>query len=385
MIDYATVTYCNNSDTEDLRSKSKTKAAYLNDEYLLRPWSFVLSIWRGAKRHLLTGKEAKRRLSVHLLRPPEPDALARLRAALHPDVHLTLGPDLPVPAEYHVLVAGRPQREHITASRNLRALIIPWSGIPAPTRALMLGFPHIAVHNLHHNAAAAAEMAVAMMLAAAKFIVPIDRTFRAHDWTPRYRPNPAVLLAGRTALILGYGAIGQRAARTCRGLGMQVMATRRRPTASPGDAPVEIHPPDALHRLLPRANALIICLPHTPETEALIGEKELALLPPGAVLVNVGRGPIVDEAALYNALHDGTLYAAGLDVWYNYPADEADRSYTPPSAYPFHQLDNVVMSPHRAGGSRETDMQRMAHLAELLNAAARGEPMPNRVELEAGY
>jgi phosphoglycerate dehydrogenase-like enzyme len=117
----------------------------------------------------------------------------------------------------------------------------------------------------------------------------------------------------------------------------------------------------------------------------LIGERELALLPPDAVLVNVGRGPIVDEAALYHALHEGTLHAAGLDVWYNYPADEASRSHTPPSAYPFHELDNVVMSPHRAGGSDESEMRRMTHLAALLNAAARGDEMPNRVDLQAGY
>jgi phosphoglycerate dehydrogenase-like enzyme len=102
-------------------------------------------------------------------------------------------------------------------------------------------------------------------------------------------------------------------------------------------------------------------------------------------LVNVGRGPIVDEAALYQALREGTLHSAGLDVWYNYPTDKAARSHTPPSAYPFHELDNVVMSPHRAGGADETDMLRMMHLAALFNAAARGDEMPNRVDLQAGY
>jgi phosphoglycerate dehydrogenase-like enzyme len=103
------------------------------------------------------------------------------------------------------------------------------------------------------------------------------------------------------------------------------------------------------------------------------------------VLVNVARGPIVDEAALYHALCEGSLFAAALDVWYNYPTDEAARSCTPPSTYPFHELDNVVMSPHRAGGSTETELLRIKHLAELLNAAACGEPMPNRVDLQLGY
>ena len=271
----------------------------------------------------------------------------------------------------------------MTASPNLHALIIPWAGLPEVTRDLMRDFPHIAVYNLHHNAAPVAEMAVALMLAAAKLVIPTDRALRAHDWTPRYhRPSPTILLEGKTALILGYGAIGQQVAYLCRALGMEVMAIRRR-VAAP--SPDEIYPPDALHSLLPQANVLIICLPQTSETTGLIGERELALLPPGAVLVNVGRGPIVDEAALHHALREGTLHSAGLDVWYNYPADEAARSRTLPSAYPFHELENVVMSPHRAGGADQTETLRMTHLASLFNAAARGDEMPNRVDLQAGY
>jgi len=326
------------------------------------------------------------KLSIHLLRRPTPDTLAHLRAELDAEIHLTLGPALPVPAGYEILVAGRPQCEHLTASPNLRALVIPFAGLPDVTRELMRHFPHIAVHNLHYNAVPVAEMVITLMLAAAKFIIPMDRTLRNHDWTLRYRrPNPSILLGGKTAMILGYGAIGRRVAHLCRALGMKVLTIRRQVVAPPPDAPGEIYPPDALHSLLPRADALLICLPHTPETTGLVGERELALLPSGAVLVNIGRGPIVDEAALYHALRDGTLHAAGLDVWYNYPADEAARSRTPPSAYPFHELDNVVMSPHRAGHFDETESLRMTYLAASLNAAASGEGLPDRVNLKAGY
>ena len=326
-------------------------------------------------------------LSVHLLHPPDPDLLARLRAELDPNVRLTLGSDPAIPADYNILVAGRPQPELFSASPNVRALIIPWSGLPDTTRALMLDLPHIAVHNLHHNAAPVAEMVVTLMLAAGKSVVPVDRTFRTHDWTPRYQPNLSVLLEGKTGLILGYGAIGRRVARACRGLGIKVVAVRRNVSAPSGGAPDEIHPPDALHRLLGRADVLFVCLPHTPETDGLIGKRELALLPHSAVLVNVGRGAIVDEGALYHALRDRTLRAAGLDVWYNYPApgDKEARSHTPPSDYPFHELENVVMSPHRAGWSIETQTQRMLHLAALLNAAARGQAMPHKVDVRAGY
>jgi phosphoglycerate dehydrogenase-like enzyme len=270
------------------------------------------------------------------------------------------------------------------ASSDLRALIIPFAGLPRETRELMLDHPQINVHNLHHNAVSAAEMAVTLMLAASKCILPHDRALRRHDWRPRYQPTPAFILEGRTALVLGYGAVGQRVADACRGLGMSVSAIQR---TLPEPAAQQVYTSQALPDLLPQADVLIIALPLTDQTLGLIGQEELALLPSESVLVNVGRGPIVHEESLYDALRDGTLHAAGLDVWYNYPEDEASRSSTPPSAYPFHKLENVVMSPHRGGaaGSEEIERRRMSHLATLLNAAARGDQIPNQVNIEAGY
>jgi phosphoglycerate dehydrogenase-like enzyme len=194
-----------------------------------------------------------------------------------------------------------------------------------------------------------------------------------------------LLLAGKTAVILGFGAIGRRVAAFCRALGMDVLATRRRLQQPAQENGVPVYPTAALPELLPQANVLIICLPLTPQTEGLIGAAELAALPSPAILVNIGRGAIVEQEALYRALRQGELHAAGLDVWYNYPPDEAARSQTPPADYPFHELDNVVMSPHRGGASDATAELRMSHLAASLNAAARGEPIPNPVDREIGY
>ncbi len=324
-------------------------------------------------------------LSVHYLHPPKEEFQEYLREKLVPSVELTVGDQGPIPPGTVILIAGRPKQEHLELSSNLRTLIIPWSGLPDVTRELLLDYPHISVHNLHHNATPVAELAFTLLLAAAKFIVPLDRSLRAGDWTPRYRPSKSMLLKGKVALILGYGAIGQRLARLCRAMQMRVLATKRQPDPGNGEPGVEIYPPTSLTNLLPAADALLICLPHTPETDGLIGSDELAMLPPGAVLVNVGRGPIVDEEALYLALRDGRLHAAGLDVWYNYPAEEADRPNTPPTAYPFHELDNVVMSPHRGGATTETNYLRMESLAKTLNAAASGQSLPNRVDIAAGY
>jgi len=319
-------------------------------------------------------------INVHMLEDFEASTLAELRAQLAEDVRLTQG-DLP--ADTHVMIGGRPTREQVLACPQLHAVIVPWAGVPDTTQALLREFPHIAVHNLHHNAAATAEYAIALLTAAAKFIVPVDQQLRLGDWTARYAPARSIGLAGKTALIVGYGQIGQRVGRVCAALGMHVIATRRNRLEQ--DEVAEVYATSELSTLLPQANTIIITAPLTPETAGLIGEKELALLPRGSILVNVGRGLIVDEGALFSALKSGHLAAAGIDVWYQYPSDEASRSNTSPSQYPFHELDNVVLSPHRGGDEIGIDTQRMAELADLLNAAARGETMSNRVDVNAGY
>ena len=322
-------------------------------------------------------------LPVHLIEPPDEDLRAELNAALDPAIRLTVGED--PPADCRILVAGRVTPEILARCAALEAVVIPWAGVPRKTRDLLLAHPRLAVHNLHHNAAATAEMAVALLLAAAKSIVPLDRALRAGDWRPRYQGQHSIELRGRTAFILGFGAIGERVARACLALEMQVLATRRSATATTTAEVIAMHPAAALPALLPRAQILIVCLPLTPETEGLIGARELALLPPEAILINIGRGPIVDEEALYDALASRRLRAAGLDVWYRYPENESAHVGTLPARLPFHELDNVVLSPHRAGDNVETESRRMAALAALLNAAARGELPPNRVDLERGY
>ena len=325
-------------------------------------------------------------LTAHWLTSLEDADLQTLYANLEPSISLQVGDQIVAPGDTQVLVTGHPERDQLNACPNLQALIIPFAGFPERTRRLMLDFPHIAVYNLHYNAAPTAEMALALLLAAAKFLIPIDRTFRTHDWSPRYEPDQSITLEGKTTLILGFGHIGQLVGRYCQALGMKVLAVRRRSGRSIlPELQVTIHPPHMLPKLLPLVDALIITLPFTPETDGLIGVREIALLPQNALLVNVGRGRIIDQAALYTALKKGALLAAGLDVWYNYPTEPGMRQNTPPADFPFHELENVVMSPHRGGDSTDSEFLRLTHLAALLNAIERGEPVGNQVDVQAGY
>ena len=325
-------------------------------------------------------------LKAHFLHEPAPGLLAELQSQLQPGVHLTAGLELPSPADFEILIASRVTRQQLEASPNLRAFINPFTGVSEETLALLAEHPHIALHNSHHPAASTAEMALALLLAAVRRLVPADRNLRKGDWTTGGQTDRAPVLEGKTLLVLGYGQIGQRVARVCQALGMKVVAIRLNVNApKPPDIRAELHPASNLRQVLPRANVLVVALPLTSETCGLIGAAELALLPRGAVLVNVGRGPIVDEEALYMALCDGTLGAAGIDVWYSYPPDDTARAHTFPSKYPFQDLDNVVLSPHRGGLTVESEHQGIAAIAAMLNAAARGEPMPNRMDVAAGY
>jgi phosphoglycerate dehydrogenase-like enzyme len=321
-------------------------------------------------------------LRVHLLTPPTADNLAYLQSLLPTAVTITSGETIDPQTE--ILAGGRVSGDQLDALPRLRAVIVPWAGLPRNLADLLPQYPRLTAHNLHHNAIPVAETALALLLAAAKQILPLDQALRRGDWTERDRRwDHSALLHGKTALILGYGAIGRQMAHYCQALGMRVLATRRRPEAA-FDGAVELRPAESLPALLPQSQALIVCLPLTPATEGTLGAAELALLPDGAIIVNIGRGPVIDEAALYAELANGRLWA-GLDVWYNYPPDEAARANYMPADYPFHELDTVVMSPHRAGGSDQTERLRIRHLADLLNAAAQGEPIPNRINLAAGY
>ncbi|MEL6182291.1 MAG: NAD(P)-dependent oxidoreductase [Myxococcota bacterium] len=325
-------------------------------------------------------------MRLHLLHPPKPEHRAHLMAQLDPSVVVTEGK---IPLEgVDLLVAGRPSQEQLEAcGPSLQALIVPFAGVPLGTRTTVAAHaPQLALHNLHHNAAHVAEATLALLLAAAKGVVLMDRALRGFDWRPRYEDDNAWMLAGSTALVLGYGAIGQRVAQYTRALGMVTHATRRSIHASREVASnLTLYPANALEQLLPLARVVIICLPETAETQGLLNRERLALLPHDAVLVNIARARIVDEVALFEALRDRKLQAAALDVWYAYPKDTEGRAHTAPARQPFHTLDNVVMSPHRTGHGRGIERLRMEHLAVLVNAAARGEPMPHRVDLERGY
>ncbi len=322
-------------------------------------------------------------LKVHILQEYEGLFVDDLKNLVNEGVRITCSKDFPDPPDYDILISGVPDRKNIESSPKLKHLIIPWAGLPQKTRLLMMDYSDISVHNIHHNAVPVAEMAVLMMLALAKNLISIDASFRSHDWSMRYKNIDSQSLAGKMALILGYGAIGKEIASRCRAFDMEVTAINNR-SIKESDGDVSVYPVSQLNTLLRATDILFLSLPLTKKTKAILDADNLSLLPDGAMVINVSRGQIINEQALYKTLKSRRI-KAGLDVWYNYPDTVESRRNTPPSKYPFHELPNVVMTPHLAEHSSRIEVLRAKDIARLLNLALEGKEIPNKVDLQRGY
>lgn len=322
-------------------------------------------------------------LNVYIPRPHDSEFISLLRDSLDANIAVTADPDIAPPPDTDILVGGVPDAEHLRTLSHLKAFVIPFAGVPVKTREIMADYLQISVHNLHHNAIPTAELAVTLMLSARKCLTHYDRQLRSGDWRARYDEPTAGIVFGKSALVLGYGAIGQHIARLCFGMGMKVSAVHRTARES-NDSDVHLLPLERLPKLLTTTDVLLIAVPLTRETEGMIGRDELSLLPDGATVVNIGRGPIIDETALYDQLASGRINA-GIDVWYQYPDAVEKRVDTLPSRLGFEKLDNIVMTPHLAGHSLDTERLRAEAMVELLNAFASGDFSRNRVDLTRGY
>jgi phosphoglycerate dehydrogenase-like enzyme len=182
---------------------------------------------------------------------------------------------------------------------------------------------------------------------------------------------------GQTMGIVGYGDIGRACAQRAHALGMKVLALRRRPDLSKDDAfASKIYPLDRLLELVPACDYLVAAAPLTPATRSLIGEAAIGAMKKTAVVMNVGRGPVVDEKALIAALQAGRIRGAALDVFENEPL---------PAGHPFYKLGNLLLSPHCADHTADWLEQAMQFFIDQFGRYSTGQPLSNVVDKRAGY
>ncbi len=277
------------------------------------------------------------------------------------------------------LLALRMPKEALPLAGGLQLFLYPGAGVQDDHP---VSYPAgCSVANVFEHEVPIAEYVLMAMLVHATGIHAHMQTFAEGKWhgSGRTGGTPHQELAGRTVGLFGYGRIGRAIAVRARAFGMRIAAVSRSgiddPTLKFAGRMSE------LDTLLGQSDFLIIAAPLTAETSGAIGERELALLPEGAYLVNVARGPIVDEDALYQALTSGRLSGAALDVWYQYPEPGRDGHG---SRLPFHALPNVIATPHYSAWTKPMILRRIDRMVENLHRLARGEEL-ERVVLRGAW
>jgi phosphoglycerate dehydrogenase-like enzyme len=237
----------------------------------------------------------------------------------------------------------------------------------------------VTVCNVAGHEQAIAEYCLMTMLAWQHRLIDIAAAFRGGVWTTGGGAGGGPThgeIFGKTVGIVGYGKIGREVAKRAIGFGCHVIAVNRSPVADKGDA-TEAHPLDALDQILPRCDIVVIAAGLGPETTGLIDARRFALMKPTSFLINIGRAGILDEDALYNALKDKQIGGAAIDVWWQYPtAAEPNR---PGSRLPFHELPNVIMTPHCSSATDGARDRRFGTVAGNLDRYVRGEALTNIV------
>ncbi len=213
-----------------------------------------------------------------------------------------------------------------------------------------------------------AQTAIGGLLMLARRFPAWGESQRRRAWEPIREDLPPDL-EGQTLVVLGVGAIGNEIARLGRAIGLHVVGVRRSAQRD-GDHVDEMVPPSALREVLPRADWLALACPLTPETRGIIGEEAFALLPPGAHIINIARGEVVDERAMIEALRTGQLAGAYLDVVSAEPL---------PAESPLWSLPKVIISPHNSAISQGNERRAVGYFLSNLKAWGRGEPLVNEV------
>ncbi len=252
---------------------------------------------------------------------------------------------------------------------NLKLIHCVGAGVDAiPLDAIP---PGCALCNVYEHETPIAEH---IMLTILLFVTRIDRyqaSFLRGGWqgSGRFDGEFHDEASGKTLGLVGFGHIGRALAARAKAFGMKVAAVARRPRSEPlldwyGSIA-------ALDTLLEMSDFVAVVCPLTAETRGMIGEAQLRRLKPSARLINVARAEVIDEPALYRALHERWFAGAALDVWYQYPPRPGVAGHG--SSWPFHELDNVILTPHFSAWTEQLIHRRYHRIAENLDRLARGE------------
>lgn len=293
-----------------------------------------------------------------------------------------LAPDSPEIPSLDIMLTVNLPVEAFERAKALKAIFQPLTGINHLPLGL-LADRGVHVFNNHANAFDVAERALALALAFYGRIVEYHNDLAACRWHGLWVKGGAEdrweSLYGKTCSILGTGAIGQALASLLKPFGGRILGWRRK-TGLPVPVGFDAVLP-SLDQALEEAEIVFVALPGTEETKGLLSRERLARMK-GKLLVNVGRGSIVDEEGLYIALKEGILRGAAIDTWYQYPKEGKIGS---PSRFPIHELPNVLLSPHVGGSTHQASSRSVDSTMEKLEDYLKTGSCAGEADLRAAY
>jgi phosphoglycerate dehydrogenase-like enzyme len=283
-------------------------------------------------------------------------------------------------ADVDVLVSMGFSARMAEAAPRLRLVQVPGAGLDRIDRGVLRRGTRLA--NAYGHEIGMAEYIIGAMIALSRSFGRLDTRLRQGQWESQWAVGTAAPplwpeLAGKTLGILGFGHIGQALARRAAAFDMQVCAVRRQAQTDAPSGVSFVGGPERLDDVLRQADYLAVTLSLSPQTRDLMDDRRLRLMKPTAFLVNVARAEIFDEAALYQALASSRIAGAALDVWYHYPASAEPA---PPATQPFHELGNVIMTPHVSGWTEGMLDARASLIADNIGRTARGEAPLNTID-----
>jgi len=287
-----------------------------------------------------------------------------------------------------LIVGWRPSSELLERARNLKVFINPGVGVQHHIKQYRDVYKQrgITLINGHGNTYFTAQHAVALLLSLTNKVIPHHTWMVNGLWRRGDDFAKSIPLRNRMIGLLGYGAVNQKVHRFLAGFDVDFSILKRSWTGNEKvPAAVEKYSPVDLEDFLREVDILIIAVPETDETNGMIGDKELQLLGSDGLVVNIARGSVINQKALYEALSNNIITGAAIDVWYDYQPKEDAEGKKFPFQYPFHQLENVVLSPHR-GASPMDDLKRWDEVIENLKRFAQDNyDFINVVNLDRGY
>ncbi len=282
-----------------------------------------------------------------------------------------------------MIIGWRPTETLLASSNALQLFQNPGAGVQHLTQ-LFSKFPHIKLANCHGNAYFTAQHAVALLLTLTNTVIPHHHFMSNGLWRNNLGTRENIPLRYRKLGILGLGHVGSMIAKFISGFDLEIVACKRSNIYKEYPHVSKVFGYEQLDEFFSYCDIVIVTLPLTDTTYELIGEKHFDFLGENGLIVNIGRGEIIQEEALYNALKNATIKGAALDVWWNErePIEKDNKVY--PFRLPFHQLDNLVMSPHR-GASPMSDLVRWDPVIRNIIYLKAGLPLLNIVDIDHGY